>query len=273
MGETSAHLTLKLDTAEPVELGDFVGAFTSLSSEFERFILMRYPGAKVDPQIFVKEVRAGCIEADIISGMVMLAGHAVQHMDQVLILEDFVKRWGKRLKALISNKVPPGQLEAPSELNDFLKAAQSIASDPLASHRLEAAVFEDGKRKIKAAFKFSAAEARTVEQNIEDRKKLLAKPSAAPHPRVLMVFTRTDVHDARVNKRSGERVRISEIAERDFPVMFSSELAEQEIREQIREADENVYKRGFVVDVMVQMVGDAIAAYAVTNFHNVIDLG
>lgn len=30
MRKPSAHLTLKLDTAQPVELGNFVGAFTSL---------------------------------------------------------------------------------------------------------------------------------------------------------------------------------------------------------------------------------------------------
>lgn len=272
MGEQSAHLTLKLDTAEPVELGDFVGAFTSLANEFERFIATKYPGAKVDPQIYVKEVRSGCIEADMVTGLVMLAGHTIQYMDQVLIVEDFVKRWGSRMKSLISNEVPKGEIETASELNDFLKAAQSISSDPVASHRLEAAVFEDKTKKIKATFTFSAAEARTVEQNVEDRRKALTKPSSSPRRRVLMIFTRTDVHDAAVNKRSGERVRIGEISDRDLPVMYASEVAEREIREQIREADENVYKRGFVVDVMIQMVGDATAAYAVTAFHNVIGL-
>ncbi len=36
MGEQSAFLTLKIDTEQPVELRDFVGAFTSLGNEFER---------------------------------------------------------------------------------------------------------------------------------------------------------------------------------------------------------------------------------------------
>lgn len=272
MGEQSAHLTLKLDTAEPIELGDFVGAFTSLANEFERFVGAKYPGIKVDPQIYVKEVRSGCVEADMVTGLVFLAGSAIQHMDQILILEDFVKRWGSRMKSLISNEVPEGQLETASELNDFLKAAQSISSDPVASHRLEAAIFEDKTKKIKAAFTFSAAEARTVEQNVEDRRKALTKPSSSPRHRVLMIFTRTDVHDAAVNKRSGERVRIGEISDKDLPIMYASEAAEREIREQIRDADENVYKRGFVVDVMIQMVGDVTAAYAVTAFHSVINL-
>lgn len=272
MGEQSAHLTLKLDTAEPVELADFVGAFTSLANEFERHISAKYPGAKVDPQIFIKEVRSGCIEADMVAGLMATAGSVMPLMDQALILEDFVKRWGHRLRALITNDVPNGELESAPELNDFLKAVQSISRDPLASHNLEAAVFEDGRRSVKAAFKFTAPEARTAEQNIGDRKKVLAKPSTEPKRRVLMVFTRTDIHDATLNKRSGERVRVADISDREYPVMYASEMAEREIREVIREADENAYKRGFVVDIMIQKIGNSIAAYAVTAFHSVIDL-
>ena len=83
MGEQSAHLTLKLDTAEPIELGDFVGAFTSLANEFERFVAQEYPGAKADPRVYVREVRSGCIEADMITGLAIVTAAAIQHMDQI----------------------------------------------------------------------------------------------------------------------------------------------------------------------------------------------
>jgi hypothetical protein len=87
-----------------------------------------------------------------------------------------------------------------------------------------------------------------------------------------MVYTRTDVHDAAVNKKSGERVIIRDISPKDHAVMYASEMVEQEMRSQIREADENVYKKGFVVDVVAQKAGERIIAYAVTAFHSVIDL-
>jgi len=272
MGEQPAHLTLKLDTAEPIELGDFVGAFTSIANEFERYVAEAYPGAQAAPTVYVKEVRSGCIEADIITGLAVTAATTLQHLDQILVLEDFVKRWGSRLTALITNRVSAGELESTAQLNDFLRATQSIASDPVASHRIEAAVFEDKQRKVRAAFKFTAVEARSAQQNIEDRKRLLAAPTSTPHQRVLMRYTRTDVHDAALNKKSAERVVIPDISEKDMPVMYASDLAEQEIRAQIREADENAYKRGFVVDVAVQTVGEKMVAYAVTALHSVIDL-
>jgi len=232
MGEQPAHLTLKLDTAEPVELGDFVGAFTSLANEFERYIEASHPGLSANPQMFLKEVRSGCIEADIITGIVVTAvAPAVQHMDQILILEDFVRRWGARLTALISNNIPEGELSTPAELRDFHDAVHSIASDPVASHRLEAATFEDRRRDVKVKFQFNAAEARSAMQNIEDRKRQISSPSAQPKKeRVLMVFTRTDVHDAAINKRSGERVVIEELSPKHLSVMYASEMVEREIR-------------------------------------------
>jgi len=65
MGEQSALLTLKIDTDEPVELRDFVGAFTSLANECERYVDTNDDNVKTDPKMYVREVRSGCIEADL----------------------------------------------------------------------------------------------------------------------------------------------------------------------------------------------------------------
>ncbi|WP_236776100.1 hypothetical protein [Agrobacterium tumefaciens] len=269
MGANKAILTLKLDTHEPVELRDFVGAFTSLANEFDRYVDREYPGVHSEPQMFIREVRQGCIEADVVTG---LAVAAIGHMDQIIILEDFVRRWGARFTSLLNGKVPDGEIESTGELKDWADAARSISSDPVGGHRLEAAYFEDGKREVKASFIFTAPEARTALVNIEDRKKLLTKPEHLPHERVLMVFTRSDINDAAVGKSSGERVMIEEISEKALALMYGSEVAEGTIKREIRDADENVYKKGFVVDVLVKMKNGKAVAYSVVTVHDVIDL-
>lgn len=269
MGEQSAILTLKIATEEPVELRDFVGAFTSLANEFERFVNAELPDAKSEPRMFVREVRRGSIEADLITG---LAVAAVNHIDQIMVLEDFVRRWGARFTALASGNVAPGELETNSELKDWADAAKAIASDPIAAHRLEAATFVDDKRQIRASFQFSASDARTALQNIEDRRKMLSKPDVEHYERVLMVFTRSDINDADVGKTSGERVRIEEVSSKALALMYGSEVAEARIKHEIREADENVYKKGFVVDVHVKLRHGNPVAYSVTNVHDVLDL-
>jgi hypothetical protein len=268
MGEQKAFLTLKLDTDQPVEIGDFVGAFTALANEFERFVDDELPNAKSDPKMFVKEVRRGSIEADILTGVTI----AATHMDQILVLEDFIKRWGDRFCALLNGSYAPGQLESQSELKDWMDTVRSIAADPIASHRLEASKFEDGKREIKASFTFKTPDARTVQQNIEDRRKQLAKPNHNAHSRVLMVFTRSDVNDADVGKSSGERVKIEEISTSALSLMYGSEVAEARIKHEIRETDDNVYKKGFVVDIIEKLRNGKPVAYSVTNVHDILDL-
>lgn len=272
MVEQSALLTLKIDTDEPVELRDFVGAFTSLANEFERYVDTNYDNIKTDPKMYVREVRSGCIEADLFTGLGLIAAAAVTHMDQILILEDFVKRWGLRFTYLAKGQVPTGELETSKELKDWADAAQSIANDPLGGHRLQAASFEDGKREIRASFEFKTADARTALVNIEDRKKLLAKPETETHKRVLMIFTRSDVNDANVGKRSGELVKIEDISDKRLPLVYGSEIAEETIKREIRDADDNVYKKGFVVDVIVKLLNSRAAAYSITDVHQIIDI-
>jgi hypothetical protein len=87
-----------------------------------------------------------------------------------------------------------------------------------------------------------------------------------------MVFVQSNVKDTEVGKRTGERVVVENILDRDLPVIYASELAEQRIKHEIREADDNVYKKGFVVDVNVELRNGKPVAYRVTHCHQVVDL-
>jgi hypothetical protein len=87
-----------------------------------------------------------------------------------------------------------------------------------------------------------------------------------------MVFSQSNVKDTTLGKRTGERVIIEAISERDLPLIYASELAEQRIKHEIRVGDENVYKKGFIVDVNVETRGGNPVGYRVTNVHQVIDL-
>jgi hypothetical protein len=87
-----------------------------------------------------------------------------------------------------------------------------------------------------------------------------------------MVFIQANIKDAPVGKKTSERVKIEQIADRDLPLVYASALAEQRIKHEIQVADENVFKRGFIVDVNVETLGGRPVAYRVTNLHQVIDL-
>lgn len=90
MREEPPHLILKLDTDQPILLSEFVGAFTSLSMEYARHIKSNNPDFPDQSEMYVKEVRAGCIEADLIPWLVA-ATPIINEMDKALIVEQFVR--------------------------------------------------------------------------------------------------------------------------------------------------------------------------------------
>jgi hypothetical protein len=270
MSDAKAILRLRISTEEPVEIDAFVGAFTSLAEEYRREIRENYPDADGDARIFVKEVRKKCIEADLIP-YVVAAAPFIAHMDQVVIVEQFVRSWGSRISALVSGNLS-GWSPKKSELKSLVDATEAIARDPNASSTLEAVTFEDGKNEIRAAFQFKTDDAKSAQVTIDGVYRELEAPTGADHERVLMIFTRSDTGKATVGKRSGERVLIEEVHNRALALMYASELAEERIKHEIREAEDNIYKKGFVVDVNVRMVGGKPSVFAVTNVHDIIDL-
>ncbi|BBZ93056.1 hypothetical protein BRDID11004_60460 [Bradyrhizobium diazoefficiens] len=264
------HIILNIQTKRPIELDDFVSAFSSISSQYEKFVRAQYPELSGDAKIFVREVRAGSIEADLIPWAMQGLSAVVNVIEQIQIVEKFVKTYGAVLgKYLHGSK----EVDATrTDLKDFMGAVSAIANDPNGRSTLQAVAYEDGKKKIRAALVFDTVQAREAQKQIEDQKLLLESATSADHQRVLMTFKQSNVKDSVMGKRTGERVAIEDISPRDLPLIYASELAEQRIKHEVREADENVYKKGFIVDVNVQLVGGRPAGYRVTNLHQVIDL-
>lgn len=272
MKDQKSLLTLTIDTKEPIELAAFVGAFTSISGEFDRLVQQKFPESKTEVTMLVKDVRHGSFVADIVTGIASTLPGVISSMDQILIFEDFVRRWGKRFNSIVHGDFSNGGISTPSELKDWANTVRAIACDPAATHQIEAATFEDGERKVRASFKFATPEARTALEKIEDRKRELSEPEAKLYIRALMVFTRSDINNAAIGKSSGERVKIEEIHEKSLALMYGSEVAEDKIKREIREADENVYKKGFVVDVYLKVISGKPVAYSIVNVHEIIDL-
>ena len=87
-----------------------------------------------------------------------------------------------------------------------------------------------------------------------------------------MTFKRSDIRDAGIGARSGERVVIEQISERDLALIYGSRLAEEQIKDQMRNTDENIYHKGFVVDVNVTTKGGDPVAYSIKHVHQIINL-
>lgn len=268
------HLILKLDTREPVELGDFVALFTSLGSQFEKFVSEQHPEAKGQARFYVREIRAGSVVAEIVAWVIggggMLSGTALA-VKNVDTLASFVEKYGGKVRRYFK---PGGRVDtaSKSDLSDFYKTVAAVAHDPSGSLSLSAAVFEDGERKIRAAFQFGTREAREAERQIEQQREEIDRASDADYKRVLMTFARTNVSHAKAGKKSGDLVTIEAVHPKPLPIVYASDLAEQRVRHEIADADENVYKKGFDVDVNVELRNGRPIAFRLVSLHSVIDL-
>jgi hypothetical protein len=262
-------LTLVINNSKPIELSAFVGAFTSLAVEYRKSVRSN-DDLENDATIYVKEVRSGSIIADLIPMVAPALPIIASHAEQIWQAVEFVDKWADRIKKLSQGVIPDGF--GKSDLKVFMDATTAIAQDPNASSRLEAATFEDGKRQVKASFQFQTLEAQAAVKTIDAEYTRIESQSNHTAVRVLMTFTRSDINDAPTDKRSGERVVIRELSDRELPLIYASELSEQRIKHEVREADDNIFKKGFVVDVVVLKKGERPVAYKVTSVHDVIDL-
>jgi hypothetical protein len=93
-------IILRLCTKEPIELGAFVGAFASLGNEYERYIKSTNPDLVGPAEMYVREVRPGSIEADLIPWL-SIAAPFISDIEKALIIDKFITVWGDRFKALL----------------------------------------------------------------------------------------------------------------------------------------------------------------------------
>ncbi|MCF6233334.1 MAG: hypothetical protein L3J36_09605 [Rhodobacteraceae bacterium] len=263
-------LTLTIDNSQPVKLSAFVSAFTSLAREYRQTVQESEHYSADEAEIYVKEIRSGSIVADLIPMAATMLPLVIAEAERIILAVEVVEKWRTKVSSLLEGVIPDGSSK--SDLKAWAGAVEAIARDPNASSTLEAASFEDGKRQVRAAFTFNTNDALKIEKVIDAEFERLDEVKYADHERVLMVFTRSDVGDAPLGKRSGERVLIQEISEKTLAITYGSKLAEDRIKHEIRESDENIYKKGFNVDVKVQRTGIRAVAYSIMHVHDVIDL-
>jgi hypothetical protein len=267
MVEGAAFIQVTIETKEPIELSDFIGAFASIGAEYERYMRQSNPDLAPQARIYVKQVRQG----SIIIELVPLIAAFIDIADKVLIVDHFVQRYGGIIAAY---KTANGRAENvnKSEIRDVMEGLTAIANDPDGRTDIQSIVIEGGKENVRAAITFTTPEARVAIDNMREHIRMIDHHEDEPHSMVLMRFFQSNLKDVPLEKRTTHRVIIESISPQDKPLVYGSDIAKDRITHEISEAEGNLYKKGFYVDVIVDMSEDKIAAYKVTNFHYIIDL-
>src|SRR5438067_13793853 len=161
MGAVSAYIQVRLQTKNPIEIGDFVSEFTSVASQYDKFIRERYPDLTSEAHIYVKQVRRGSIIVELLPFvplLIMGGAEMAIHLEHINALNEFVRTYGGKLKKYF-RKGGSVQDASRSDLKDFMGSVAAIANDPNGKAALEAVVYEDRKKRVSAAIKFTTKEA------------------------------------------------------------------------------------------------------------------
>ncbi len=138
------YIILKLETKNPIELGNFVSEFTSVASQYDKFIKERYPHLAAEAEIFVKQIKRGSIIIELLPFLPLIFGvESLSSIEHINAVNEFVRDYGTKLGAYFQKD---GKFEGASrsDLKDFLGSVAAIAVDPDGKATIQAAVFEDG---------------------------------------------------------------------------------------------------------------------------------
>ena len=249
MDAADAYLEINLDLSDPIEITDFAALFAGFGAEFERYLTAKHPEYSGTARMYVSEVRKGSVVAQLFADIPDLIGLA----DAALIVLAFGALFNRRLRDLVRGKHLDGAKKP--QLSDMSKTIRAIANDKKGNVTIKGLRLKDGVFSTEYEAVFSEKDARNALKTIQSQKEELDSVSASDHERVLMVYTRSNVGHAVIGKRSGERVIVSDISENTLALMYGSDLVEAQIKDEIKNADENIFKRGFVVDLNLIFFG------------------
>ena len=264
----SDHITITLDRSDDViDLVDFAAMFAGLGSQFDNYMKERHPEIHGHARMGIRQMKEGSIIAELAA---VVVPQAIAAMDAAVIMRDFMALIKNRYATLSNGRYLEGAKK--QDLKDIADSVAAIAKDANAKATYEHREYDEtGNLKNEERFSLETVSAKKISEIAEFQRTELDKTEGVDHLRVSMVFTRADVGDANLDRRSNEYVLIEEINPGSLPLIYQSELAERRIKTEIRGAG-NVFRKGFVVNVNVRRRYGKPIAYAVVDVQNVFDL-
>jgi hypothetical protein len=270
-----------LECQEPIEIGDFVSSITSIGVEYERFVKAKHPDTDADPKLYVKHVREGSIIVDFVpwlfgAGVVGIAGLGIVGVASAFnTLDEFVERLHNRISPYLQKRGRVDDATKP-ELQHYAQMLAAVANNSnsrVTWASMEHVIDRVGEQEItRIAVGFRTSEAQEISDRLHEHVREITHTERVDHSRVLLRFTRTDTATVRPGEPTGEKVIIEKLSPKPRRVVYASDLVEARFKHEIRDDEDNIYKKVFLVDVNVEMQRGLPFAYSVTHIHEVYDM-
>jgi hypothetical protein len=259
-----ARVEIVITNAQPIELLDFTASLTAIAREYQASVHRANPTVSIEEtKLAIVEIRKGSTILELIPLLLPI----ISEYDKIQPVVDFLKdlNWGINHLKSLGGRLPDPTTSRLKNLNDMVAA---IAKDSSGDLKIAARHKEKG---VIQEIAIQRDEARTIQTNIAAQRLEMEDRSAVEYPSVLMRLHQSSVSDATVGKRTSEKGVIERIDAVPRPLIYTSDLAAQKIKNEILRPYGNPYKKLFVVDVDVEIVSGVPKAYRVRNVIDIID--
>lgn len=276
------RLIVTLDPGGPIELLALTESFAGLAHMYDRHYRRQNEQA---PKLFVTRLEDGSVIAEIAPYAVILGG-LVATMGGVNTVAEFTRRLisGIRSFADIPNADDQPKLEVPStddarDIREFLKplAGRRDARLDIKHARLEKRV---GRRRTIVEVTFDEVQINRAAINIDAKlgeadgglleKRLEPRNRAQPISEAMLFFEAASQSPGKAKGRTADRGVVPSVSAKAAPIYFLKCL--QHLKDQMVKGEVNPFTSAFVVDGMVQYVGDEPRGYIITDVREIIPL-
>jgi hypothetical protein len=199
-------------------------------------------------------------------------------MDYSLILTDFTRRT-KAVLDYFTGKQPEKPPLTKQDCSDFRAFLGVLSHRVNSSLRYKHARYKrtiedrDRREEVVAEFVLDKPEIDRADNNMAqeiERLTALEDPKFHTHKDMLLYWHQTNVEKGKAKGHTADRAIIKAISPKPLRVYFPK--GAETLKHKMTDLPGNPFKKGFVVDVHVQYVGDMPALYTILDVHDVIDL-
>lgn len=266
MEEGAKYVELRICLRDPAELGSLVEAFAAVASQFETYLRREHPNLKGAAKLFVQDIRKGSIIVELVPVIQPL----IANMDNALIVDGFVRRFGEKLKNYAQGIRDASASK--SDIRDLMGAVTVIANDPEGKSIISSVEYSKTKATTKFKIEFDTDGAKKARETLQLQKAALDLPAYEIFENKLMVFVRTSIRSSTTGKKTELQAVIEAIHPKPLPITFETDLARERIEGEIKEDEKNVYKKGFFIDCYTERLAGKPVAYRITTVRDIIRL-
>ena len=266
MKEGASFVELRICLKDPAELVSLVGAFAAVANQFESYLRREHPNLKGAARLFVQDIRQGSIIVELIPVIQPL----IANMDNALIVDGFVRRFGNQLQKYAQGIRDESATKG--DIKDLMGAVTLIANDPDGKSIISSVEYSKTKATTKFKIEFDTEGAKKAKETLQLQKAAIDLPAYEIFENKLMVFVRTSVRVSDTGKKTELQAVIEAIHSKPLSITFETDTARERIEGEIREDEKNVYKKGFFVDCYTERLNGKPVAYRITAIRDIIPL-